>query len=78
MPNKTLLIDAQRSTILPELFAHIAGAHQPVPRNLDGFADFLRETELKSLVLRNCRLQISEYTALANVCREEGVRVSTC
>lgn len=32
MPNKTLLIDARRATTLPQLFALVAGAHQPTPK----------------------------------------------
>ncbi|QTH59172.1 hypothetical protein J5O04_10225 [Corynebacterium hindlerae] len=77
MPNKTLLIDARRATTLPQLFALVAGAHQPTPRNLDGFADFVRDTHLAALVLKGCRLQVADYTTLANVCRDLGVRVET-
>ncbi|QGU01612.1 hypothetical protein CKALI_03645 [Corynebacterium kalinowskii] len=77
MPNSTLLIDARRASTLPEAYALIAGNHQPTPRNLDGFADYLREVQVKALVLRGCRLQIRDYTSLANVCRDQGVKIST-
>lgn len=77
MPNKTLLIDARPATTLSELLPLLAGGHLPTPRNLDAFADFVRETGVKAIVLRGCRLSISEYTSFANVCRDERVRLTT-
>lgn len=77
MPNKTLLIDARHHSTLPDVFSALSGTYQPTPRNLDAFADYLRETQVKAIVLRGCRLSISDYTLLANVCRDEGVSVTT-
>lgn len=77
MPNSTLLIDARRSPTLPELYRAVTINYQPVPRNLDGFADFLRETRVSCIVMQGCRLSIADYTLLANVCRDEGVQLHT-
>lgn len=81
MPNSTLLIDARAATTLPELYTRLADAwgwgDRPAPTNLDGFADAIREVQLSSVVLSGCRLSISDYTRLANVCRDLGVRLST-
>ncbi|MEJ5928924.1 hypothetical protein WG915_09920 [Corynebacterium sp. H128] len=79
MPNKTLLIDARPATNLAELYAALAAGinYHPIPRNLDGLADLLREARLNCLVLSQCRLSIADYKKLADVCQDLGIRVAT-
>ncbi|AKK03620.1 hypothetical protein [Corynebacterium epidermidicanis] len=85
MPNnthtsKTLLLDARRAFTLDEFFAQFSAAAlpgRPVATNLDGFADYVRETRLGGLVLRGCRLSIPEYQRLADVARELGLKLTT-
>lgn len=80
MPTKTLLIDARPARTLPEFLALFTAAALPgrsAATNLDGFADYLRESRLHCIVLRDCRLQIPEYRAVADVCQALGVRLTT-